>query len=157
MIPIKRFTGKHMLIIMLCFFGVILAVNLTLATLAAKSWSGLVVKNSYVASQNFNEKLSAAARQAQTGWQSRLTQSGGGLELYLSERGGAPLAGLNVTAVIRHPINEQLDRKTLFRPQAPGRYRSDLRLPVGLWEIEIRAARGAQPAYIRIFRIQAKG
>ena len=46
-----RFTGFHMLACMIVFFGVIVAVNLTMATLASQSWTGLVVKNSYVASQ----------------------------------------------------------------------------------------------------------
>ena len=52
-----EFTGRHMAIIMVAFFGVIIAVNLTMATLASRSWTGLVVKNSYVESQKFNSVL----------------------------------------------------------------------------------------------------
>ena len=52
----REFTGKHMLVIMFAFFGVIIAVNLTMATFAHTSWSGLVVQNSYVAGQHFNRK-----------------------------------------------------------------------------------------------------
>ncbi len=56
----KPFTGRHMLFAMLAFFGVIIAVNLTMAVFATKSWTGLVVKNSYVASQAFNRELEQA-------------------------------------------------------------------------------------------------
>ncbi|RWK14298.1 FixH family protein, partial [Mesorhizobium sp.] len=50
----RVFTGRHMLAIILAFFGVVIAVNLTMATLANTSWTGLVVENTYVASQQFN-------------------------------------------------------------------------------------------------------
>ena len=58
-----EFTGRHMLAIMLAFFGVIIAVNLVMATLASKSWTGLVVKNTYVASQQFNRKAPVFAHE----------------------------------------------------------------------------------------------
>ncbi|TIW70058.1 MAG: cytochrome oxidase, partial [Mesorhizobium sp.] len=44
----REFTGRHMLFIILGFFGVVIGVNLTMATLASKSWTGLVVENTYV-------------------------------------------------------------------------------------------------------------
>ena len=47
---------------MLAFFGVIIAVNVVMATLASTSWTGLVVENSYVASQEFNRKADARPR-----------------------------------------------------------------------------------------------
>ncbi len=58
------FTGWHMLGIMVAFFGVIIAVNITMAYKAVSSWSGLVVKNTYVASQEFNDKAETGKEQA---------------------------------------------------------------------------------------------
>ena len=69
----KPFTGRHMLFAMLAFFGVIIAVNLTMAAFATKSWTGLVVKNSYVASQAFNRELEQAKVQAARGWTGDIT------------------------------------------------------------------------------------
>ena len=51
-----EFTGRHMLGIMLAFFATVIAVNVTMAMFASKSWTGFVVRNSYVASQEFNER-----------------------------------------------------------------------------------------------------
>ena len=51
------FTGWHMLTVMCLFFAVIIAVNVTMAVFAGSSWSGLIVKNTYVASQTFNEDV----------------------------------------------------------------------------------------------------
>ncbi|TIS18850.1 MAG: cytochrome oxidase, partial [Mesorhizobium sp.] len=50
----REFTGRHMLISILAFFAVVIGVNLTMATFAHRSWTGLVVENTYVASQQFN-------------------------------------------------------------------------------------------------------
>jgi nitrogen fixation protein FixH len=55
-----EFTGKHMLATMVAFFGVIITVNLIMARFAVTTWSGLVVPNTYVASQQFNAKAAEA-------------------------------------------------------------------------------------------------
>ncbi|WP_421718486.1 FixH family protein [Algiphilus sp.] len=62
------FTGWHFLAIILAFFCVIISVNLFMAWNATNSWTGLVVKNSYVASQHFNEVTAEKRRQLAMGW-----------------------------------------------------------------------------------------
>ena len=54
--------------VILAFFGVIIAVNLTMAYFANSTWSGLVVANGYVASQSFDEDLAKARAQDALGW-----------------------------------------------------------------------------------------
>ena len=54
--PGFTFTGWHMLTIMLLFFGTIISVNVTMAWNAVTSWSGLVVQNTYVASQSLTAR-----------------------------------------------------------------------------------------------------
>ena len=56
----RRFTGYHMAAILVAFFGVIIAVNMVMATLATRTFGGVVVENSYVASQEFNGWLKDA-------------------------------------------------------------------------------------------------
>ena len=53
----RELKGKHVLTGFLLFFGVIIAVNFTMARLASTTWTRLVVKNSYVASQKFKSEL----------------------------------------------------------------------------------------------------
>jgi nitrogen fixation protein FixH len=55
-------TGRKVLLFCVGAFGIIIAVNLTLAFQAVRTFPGLEVKNSYVASQGFD-----AAREAQLG------------------------------------------------------------------------------------------
>ena len=50
----RRFTGWHFTAIITAFFGVVIAVNLTMAVFATRTFGGVVVENSYVASQTFD-------------------------------------------------------------------------------------------------------
>ena len=61
---VQGFTGRHMLLVTTSFFAVVISVNVTMAWFASSSWSGLVVENTYVASQEFNHR--AAEMKAMT-------------------------------------------------------------------------------------------
>ena len=58
-------TGKHVLVITVSAFAVIIGVNVLLAVKAVSTFPGLEVENSYVAGQGFNERKSA---QEALGW-----------------------------------------------------------------------------------------
>nr|WP_153748886.1 FixH family protein [Rhodovulum strictum] len=58
-------TGRKVLIIVLSFFGVIIVVNLFMAFKAVSTFPGLEVRNSYVASQQFDAMRDA---QQALGW-----------------------------------------------------------------------------------------
>ena len=60
----RNFSGKHMAIILVSFFGVVIVVNLVMARLAVSTFGGVVVENSYVASQEFNRWLEEAEAEA---------------------------------------------------------------------------------------------
>lgn len=55
----KQITGWHVFAIFVLGFGTIIAVNLTLAWNAVRTFPGLEVKNSYVASQSFDRDRAA--------------------------------------------------------------------------------------------------
>ena len=61
----REFTGKHFAMIFCGAFAVIISVNIALAVSAVRTFPGLEVKNSYVASQEFNERKAA---QEGLGW-----------------------------------------------------------------------------------------
>ncbi len=63
----RRFTGWHMVAVMALFFGTIISINFVMAWSASRSWSGLVVENAYVASQQFNGKLAETRAFAASG------------------------------------------------------------------------------------------
>ena len=133
----KRFQGKHMLLLMLAFFGVIIAVNMTMAMLASRSWTGLVVKNSYVASQQYNEKLEAAKTIHASGMYSEIAYENGMLVFALKDKDGTSLSASNLKVKIGRPAFEQQDRILNFLPAPNQSYKLPLNLDQGDWFIEV--------------------
>ncbi|MEI9426124.1 FixH family protein [Mesorhizobium sp. Cs1299R1N3] len=112
----REFTGKHMLLTVLGFFGVVIGVNATMATLASTSWTGFVVENTYVASQQFNEKARVGRAQAALGWHGRLTIASGEVRYSLADAKGrlVPLHGVRI--LFRHPAYDAQDKAVTLVP-----------------------------------------
>ena len=149
----RPFTGRHLLFIMLAFFGTIIAVNVTMATFAARSWTGLVVKNSYVASQEFNGKAKAAREQDALGWTSNLEVGGGKLRFALSDAKGGVVALEGGSATLYHPVSGLRDTHLDLVPDGSGAVAADIALDDGGWIIEIAADAGLERAYRDVRRV----
>ncbi|MFK5979227.1 MAG: FixH family protein [Rhizobiaceae bacterium] len=141
----REFTGKHMLAIMVAFFGVIIAVNIGMATIASKTWTGLVVKNSYVASQDFNAYLAAAAEQDKLGWQGGLTYKQGVIEFSLIDENANPVDLDTIFVEIGRPAFEQQDQKIELTSITAGKYRAEVSLSTGPWAFSVRGQKGNDP------------
>lgn len=139
----KEFTGRHMLFLMLAFFGVIIAVNLTMARFATSSWTGLVVKNSYVASQAFNRELAEAKKQAARGWTGDIRFTDGAIELSLVDSNGAGVSLDTALVEVGRPAFEQVDHKLTMTSYGNGIYRAADPLARGVWQISVRATSSA--------------
>jgi nitrogen fixation protein FixH len=150
------FTGRHMLAIILLFFGTIIAVNLVMVISATGTFPGLVVHNSYVASQNFNQTLAEARNQAASGWQMRFKAEGGILSVQLTDRDGLPLRRLAVTAAAGRPSTTGEDRTLVLAADGDG-YRSTEALPPGLWEIAVEARENGERVFGERYRIHVAG
>lgn len=126
----RNFTGWHFTAIMVTGFGIVVAVNLLMASLAVGSFGGVVVENSYVASQNYNSWLAAAARANTLGWRADVVRSGSGrLEV---QTDGLP-EGAQLTAELRHPLGRELPLEWDLMPLGEGLFASTDRLPEGRW------------------------
>lgn len=137
--PVARpFTGKHMLAIIIAFFGVVFAVNITMAVISGTTWTGLVVENSYVASQEYQAKLDAHRVQAAAGWQSTFGYDGKRirLEVIADER---PLVIDDLTIQLNRPIGTRDDHVLPLVAQPDGSYAAEVALGDGMWEALISA------------------
>ncbi|AJD46104.1 cation transporter [Rhizobium sp. SEMIA 4085] len=133
----KGFTGRHMLFIMLSFFGIIISVNMTMAWYASSSWSGLVVKNAYVASQEFNKKAQAMRAMATSGVSGEFALQDGLIVYGLRDRGGSPAAADEVTAHFRRPVGDQEDFVIRLRKRPDGHFEARHRVLSGDWIVEV--------------------
>lgn len=136
----RKFTGRHIAVILVAFFGIVMAVNFTMAFLASSTFGGLVVKNSYVASQKFNDWIQQARDEDALGWALEAERLPDGyLKLHLSSAEG-PLVGAVVMAVARHPVGRAEDVTLEFRALEDGSYTSINALPEGRWLVHVRAS-----------------
>lgn len=148
-----EFTGRHMLIIMVLFFGVIVSVNVFMASSAIRSWTGLVVENSYVASQQFNDKLVNAEAQVAMGWEGSLDYVDGGLLFQLKDAEGVPLPMETVKIDITRPIGVEGDQSVVLTRAADGSFRAPVAIEPGAWNAAIFATFADQPDYEHRARI----
>ena len=148
----KHITGRHVFVALVLFFGIIIAVNTTLAVLASASWTGLVVENGYVASQNFNRDLAEARRQAGFGWAEELSFSNGLLQVKLKDREGRPLSRFAVSVKLERPSSDREDRHlTLFETMG-GAYAMPIALKTGQWDADVTVESPMGEAMRRIHR-----
>jgi nitrogen fixation protein FixH len=149
----REFTGKHMLLITLSFFAVVIAVNLMLAFMARSSWPGLVVENSYIASQSFDKDLKIARRQHALGWQDRVTLTRNALDITITDHNGLPLTDLNVIAILKRPATDTQDVRLTPREDAHGVYSSPLTIGPGIWDADVTIEGAGQNAMRNVHRL----
>ncbi len=153
----KEFTGKHMLAIMLSFFGVIITVNFFMAWQANSTWTGLVVKNSYVASQEFNEVTAAKEAQLALGWDASISNANGGFEIVLTDREGKAVHNVEAVADIGRPAHENEDQTLTLREASNGRFVADTELAPGLWQADITVSNQTGVIWTRSLRFTVGG
>lgn len=131
----RKFTGKHMTLILVTFFGIVIGVNFLMANLAVSTFGGVVVENSYVASQEFNDWLSQARADKALGWKSVVKRDGETVRVTLADSHGAAIAAAKVTGVAEHPLGLRSDENLAFHETSPGTYVAPL--VQGRWRVKL--------------------
>lgn len=108
----KPLTGRKVLAIWCCCFGVIISVNLVLAFQAVRSFPGLEVANSYVASQYFNDHL---AEHRALGWEVAAKVEDGILVLSFTDANGTPVEVAALQATLGRATHIREDREPDWR------------------------------------------
>ena len=130
------FTGLHMLFTMVIFFGIIIAVNIGMAVVARTSWTGFVVENSYVASQQFNAKMAETRAQQALGWTGHFGLDAGTVRYTMSDAAGNDVPLDAVTVTFRRPVDDREDH-TVILAKNGDRYAGRDDTADGVWIVEI--------------------
>jgi nitrogen fixation protein FixH len=132
-------TGPKAFAIFASFFVVIIAVNLVLAYQAVTTFSGLVVKNSYVASQTFDAERHA---QEALGWTTHaaIRRGAAGSELVLTLTGpeARPVADAVVAGMLRRATMRTEDQTLAFAFDGTA-WRAPVTAGPGRWVLELTA------------------
>ncbi|KPA21028.1 FixH [Shimia sp. SK013] len=131
----RKFTGRHALMVFVGAFSIIIAVNLALAYNAVATFPGLEVKNSYVASQEFNTKKAA---QETLGWTVDARAKGGLLILSITDAQGKPVQVSALDAVLGRATHVKDDKRPDFQFDGTA-YVAREELEPGNWNIRMKA------------------
>ena len=132
---VRQITGRHVLAGFVAAFGLIIGVNLLLAWNAVKTFPGLEVKNSYVASQEFNERLQ---EQQALGWDVKAEAKGGLLILRITDAQGGPVKVAELQAVVGRATHVRDDFTPDFTFDGIA-YATPATLGAGNWNIRLVA------------------
>lgn len=131
----KPLTGRTVFLIFASGFAVIIAVNLALAYNAVRTFPGLEVKNSYVASQEFDERR---AEQEALGWTVSANAVGGLIILDITDEAGAPVQVAQLEAIVGRATHVKDDISPDFAFDGHS-YVARATLGEGNWNIRMKA------------------
>jgi nitrogen fixation protein FixH len=128
-------TGRKVLAITVSAFAVIIGVNVVMAVQAVRTFPGLEVKNSYVASQTFDAERAA---QEALGWTLTERYTDGELRLSFRDAAGLPVKVEKLSATIGRTTEAASDLVPDFAWQN-GDYVTAADLGPGKWMILLEA------------------
>ena len=153
----KPITGWHIATMFLGFFGIVFAVNISMAVMAYRSWTGLVVENSYVASQQFNADVAAHKKSESLGISHQLHYTNGKLILALVGADGKPMDTDKVQISIGRPVDDGEDLKLVAARSASGQFEATAKLGNGVWSGELSALVEGSQLWRQPFKLTVGG
>lgn len=134
----KEITGRKFFFIVVAFFGVIIAVNLTLAFNAVKTFPGVETKSPYVRNQSFDADRAA---QLALGWDvsARVAASDGVLRLSITEaEGGGPVEVASLSGTFGRATTVRDDQAPHFTFTGQD-YTAPVEVTPGNWNLRMTA------------------
>jgi nitrogen fixation protein FixH len=138
--------GRHVLLGLIAFFGIMLLANAIFLYLAVTTHSGGDTSNAYQKGLHYNATLEAAKEQAAGGWKNELAYDDetGRLTLKVLDQATAPITGLHVGAKLGRPATDREDRRVVLKETVEGTYAATLDLTPGTWVVAIASRRDGE-------------
>ncbi|MGR3662323.1 MAG: FixH family protein [Paracoccaceae bacterium] len=131
----KTLTGRKVFMMFAGAFSIIISVNLLLAYKAVTTFPGLEVKNSYVASQSFDEERSA---QLALGWDVSAEVVGDQLRLVIVDQQGTPVKVAELETTLGRATHIKNDSTPAFDFDGTA-YVAPVELDPGNWNLRMVA------------------
>lgn len=131
----RELKGWHVLAITVSAFAIIIAVNLLLAFNAVRSFPGLEVPNSYIASQEFDRDRAA---QQSLGWAARAEYRDGEVRVEIIDPHGQHPIITSFSATIGRPTHKRDDLTPDFALDR-GVFHAPVDLVAGVWDVHVTA------------------
>ena len=137
----KELKGRHVLMMLVAFFGVIIGVNAVFITKAVSSFSGEDVKRSYRQGLEYNKTIQARSEQASLGWNVKAnvvssSEAGQRFIIRISDESNLPIENLEINGVFKRPTDLAKDKGVRFSERGQGIYEAQINLPKGQWHLK---------------------
>ena len=147
-----KLTGRHVLIMVLAFFGVMIAANVIFIRAAVCTFPGVAEDHSYLQGLKYNDTLVERAAQAELGWSAEVAEvaregDAGRIVVRLA-KGDAALSGLAVDGVLKRPASDDADQALAFKALGGGLYAAEVvAFAPGAWDMDLRAENSLGDAF----------
>lgn len=139
-----RLTGAHVLIIAMGFFGTVITVDVIMAILAVRTFSGVEAEKPYESGLAFNREIEAAKAQDARDWdvtQSVIHEDNGTVKVSarFHDRMHIAINGLDVTVHLKAPADAKRDHVASLNDRGAGLYEGLIEIKDGEWILELLA------------------
>ncbi|KIZ47947.1 MULTISPECIES: FixH family protein [Rhodopseudomonas] len=137
----RPLTGRVVLAVLVGFFGLVIGVNVLMATLAIETLPGTEVDSPYAASLAYEGEIAAAHAQAERAWNiaakvERQADGSALLRVEARDKNGAPLHGLKFVGRLERPADKRADREVALAEVDTGIYRGNTSgVSAGQWDL----------------------
>jgi nitrogen fixation protein FixH len=155
----KPLTGGKVLAMLVAFFGVVFAVNMTMMQLAIRSMPGTEVDSAYTASLAYEKEIATAHDQNARNWKvdahiERAPDGGATLRVEAWDNAGRPMSGLKFQGRLERPTDRRADQPVELAEMGIGIYRGNAPpIAAGQWDLVIEGVAAGQRMFLSKNRV----
>ena len=155
----RPLTGRHVLFMLVAFFGVVIGVNLVMMRFAIQTLPRTEVDSAYSASLAYEKQIVAARDQNARSWKvdahvERSGQSGATLQVEARDNNGRPMSGLKFQGRFERPTDRRADLPVTLAEVGIGIYRgSAASIAAGQWDLVLEGAAAGQRLFLSRNRV----
>ncbi len=130
----RELNGWHVLAMFVGGFGIIIGVNVFMATKAVSTFSGMEVSSSYADSQTFDVRREA---QEALGWNASVAVEDNTLILTLVDENGRPVYPAELNALLTRPTHRLEDQDLVLTRGPNGTLTAPVEISDGRWRLRM--------------------
>ncbi len=134
--------GLHVLLMLVGFFGVVVAVDVGMAVEAYRTFPGEVTAKPYEEGLAFNSTLAERAEERTLGWKAKVEAGMADvgrvrLRVTIADQAGQPVRGLKLKGRLERPATESGRLEPDFTETRPGVYDASVPEAPGAWDLTL--------------------
>ena len=157
----REITGRTVLICFIAFFAVVAAVNAVMIRFAVSTFAGTTTDSAYRAGLAYKGEEAAATTQEALHWKvdgtfARNASGAALLTVDVKDARNAAVTGIEVSALLVHPLNSRLDRRIALTRTSGGNYAGTVDAEPGQWMLTLEVNRNDARVYRSVSRLVLK-